>query len=210
MVPNRSIKGYAWKKPGFLVQSGLISEYEALKAYFNAPKTIIVTGTPGTGKTRYAKELSLLIRAKYIDGTKIGKKISKEWDNTLNTAIVSIPHFIREIKDIVNKHHKSAKKTQNSLKTGKKHLIIDSHLSHYISPKMADFCIILRLESLKTLKNRLEKRGYSAQKVRDNIDSEIFQVCRTEAIDIGHDVIIVDGNKKNQASLFYNSFKHFF
>ena len=45
--------------------------------------------------------------------------------------------------------------------------------------------------SLKTLKKRLEKRGYSKEKVRENLDAEIFDTCRIEALEAGHNVEVI-------------------
>ena len=41
------------------------------------------------------------------------------------------------------------------------------------------------------LKKRLEKRGYSKQKIRENMDAEIFDVCLNEAKEEGHKIKIV-------------------
>ena len=70
-------------------------------------------------------------------------------------------------------------------------LVIDSHLSHYLPPKYVDLCIVTKCE-LGGLKKRLEKRGYSDTKVKENLDAEIFNVCFEEANKFGHKILIVD------------------
>jgi broad-specificity NMP kinase len=54
---------------------------------------------------------------------------------------------------------------------------------------------------LKELRKRLEKRGYDGEKVRENIDSEIFDVCLNEAKDKGHYTFVIHTTKgiKKQA-----------
>ena len=78
----------------------------------------------------------------------------------------------------------------------KKNLVIDSHMSHCIPSKYIDVCIVTKC-NLKVLKKRLEKKGYSKEKVRENLDAEIFDVCLTEAEEAGHKLLIVDTTKRS-------------
>src|SRR3989344_5283429 len=75
-----------------------------------------------------------------------------------------------------------------------KDVVLDSHLTHYLNPKYVDMCIITICD-LKELKKRLEKRKYSKEKIRNNLDCEIFDVCRTEALEAGHKVKIIKTSK---------------
>jgi adenylate kinase len=74
-------------------------------------------------------------------------------------------------------------------------VVIDGHLSHFIPAKHIDLCFITSCP-LNVLKKRLEKRKYSARKVRDNLDCEIFDVCRIEAEENGHRPIVVWTNSE--------------
>jgi broad-specificity NMP kinase len=51
---------------------------------------------------------------------------------------------------------------------------------------------------LKKLKKRLEKRKYSQKKIRENVDSEIFDICLNEAVEKGHQIAIYDGKNKDR------------
>ncbi len=146
-------------------------------------KIIIVTGTPSTGKTTVAKKLSLLLKMKYIDVNKliIKDKLYSHYDPALNTKIVPIQPLIRELKQIIAKSETS--------------LIIDSHLSYFLSAKIVDLCIVTKC-SLKKLKKRLEKHSYKKKKIRENLDSEIFDVCLLEAQEKGHTILILDTSKR--------------
>ena len=77
------------------------------------------------------------------------------------------------------------------IKNARKNLVIDSHLSHYLSNKLVDMCIVTKCE-LKELRRRLEKRGYHRSKIRENLDCEIFDVCFMEAVALGHKVKVID------------------
>ena len=45
------------------------------------------------------------------------------------------------------------------------------------------------------LKNRLKKKKYSKDKIRENLDTEIFDVCLNEAKENRHKIIVMDTTK---------------
>lgn len=139
----------------------------------------IVTGTPGTGKTTFAKKIALEKNLKYFDGNEIIKNnsLSEGFDEKNNCTIVDEKKFSEVCEKLIENE--------------KKDLIIDSHLSHYISSNLVDVCYVIECD-IKELQKRLEKRGYSKQKIKDNIDSEIFKVCRSDAKEFGHNIEIID------------------
>jgi adenylate kinase len=57
--------------------------------------------------------------------------------------------------------------------------------------KYVDLCIVTKC-GLKTLEKRLKKRGYKKQKIRENLDCEIFDICLNEAKEKGHNIKIID------------------
>ena len=81
-------------------------------------------------------------------------------------------------------------------------LIIDSHLSHYLSKEHTDLCIVTKC-NLKVLERRLKKRGYSKTKIRENLDAEIFRICHNEALEKSHNVIVVDTVSKRSLEKLY-------
>ena len=138
---------------------------------------VIVTGTPGTGKTKLAKEISRKSGLKYVDVKEFIRKnkLAFEYDKERKCAVVDEKKLAKELIVLIKKN---------------KNLVIDSHLSHFIPPKYVDLCIVTTCD-LKTLAKRLKKRGYSKQKIRENLDAEIFDTCKTEAEENGHDVVII-------------------
>ncbi len=148
-------------------------------------KTIIVSGTPCTGKTTIAKKLAKLLGYKYIDVKKIIKdnKLEDSYDKERKCKVIDTKKLNKYLIKVI----KQAKKNKESL-------FIDSHLAHHLDPKQVDKCIITKC-NLKTLKSRLKRRKYSKDKIRENLDCEIFDICYNEAKDNGHDILIIETDK---------------
>ncbi len=142
---------------------------------------IIVTGTPGTGKTTLAKALAKKLKINYLDVNNVIEeyKLRESYDKKRQTYVVDENKLNKILIQKIKEY---------------KDLIIDSHLSHYLPKKHIDICIVTKTD-IKTLKKRLEKRKYAKNKVKENLDAEIFEICHTEAQDQGHNIIIVDTTK---------------
>ncbi|MBS3149540.1 AAA family ATPase [Candidatus Woesearchaeota archaeon] len=144
---------------------------------------IIVTGTPCTGKTTIAKKIASLLKFKYIDVNRLIKtnKIHDKYDKKSDSLIVDIKKLNRILETLIKK--------------SKQNLIIDSHLSHYLPNKIINLCIVTKCD-IKILKKRLKKRKYNEEKIRENLDSEILDICLNEAIENNHNIIIMDTSRK--------------
>ena len=155
---------------------------------------IVVTGCVGTGKTTIAKALSKKLKLKYFDlnvyirNNKIYSNYNKEFD-TFEVSVIKIKKFLDSY----------LKKNNN--------VIVDSHLSHYASAKLVDFCVVCKCD-IKTLSKRLAARKYSKIKIRENLDSEIFDVCLVEALENKHKVIVLDTTNEIVNKLVYKVIKN--
>ena len=160
-------------------------------------KTIAVTGTPGTGKTTLSKNLAFELNFLYLDVNKLilKNKIYEGYDRKRKTKIVDInklnKFLIFEIKNL------ETKKFFNKFFCG---IIIDSHLSHYLPRKYIDLCIVTKCD-IKDLNKRLEKKKFHKDKIKENIQAEIFNMCYNEALERKHKVIIVDTTKTKNLAL---------
>ena len=145
-------------------------------------KVIAVTGTPGTGKTTVARRISKEKVCKYVDVTKLIKenKIYDSYDRKKKAYDVDTKKLNNFLIKLILLEEKNKTKC----------LVIDSHLSHYLPSRYVDLCIVAKTD-LKKLKKRLEKRGYSKAKVRENMDAEIFDVCLNEAREEGHKIKVI-------------------
>lgn len=147
---------------------------------------IIVTGTPGTGKTEIAKEVAKKLKLKYIDANDVIKKnnLREKYDKERDTYIVDENKLAKALIKVIQKE---------------KNLVIDSHMSHFIPEKYVDLCIVTKCK-IPELRKRMKKRGYSELKIKENIDAELFDVCCNEAYENRHDLLIIDTtNKKAKA-----------
>lgn len=177
-------------------------------------KVVCVTGTPATGKTAIAKKLAKRFNLYYLDVNKIisKNKLAEGYDrkrrtkiidiNKLNKVLVKEVNFIKNIiggKNIGMRPMSSARSTKTLNKLNQKNkkikgIVIDFHLSHYLPRKYVDLVIVTKC-NIKELNKRLKKRKYPKNKIQENLQAEIFDVCYNEAIERKHNVIVVDTTK---------------
>jgi adenylate kinase len=152
-------------------------------------KVVIVTGTPGTGKTSYAKKFAKQHSYLYVDVNAVIKSnnLREKYDRKRKCYAVDTDKLCKVLIRMIE-----TEKQKKSAKTG---MVIDSHLSHYLPKSYVDLCIVTKCD-LCELKKRLEKRGYHKSKVRENLESEIFEVCLIEAQDNGHRIKIIHTDSK--------------
>jgi adenylate kinase len=131
-------------------------------------KIIIISGTPGCGKTSVANELSKLIAGEVISLNELATSndFSFKYDEERKTLIVDfkifLPYIIKKIKKM---------KSINP-----PFLIIESHFSDIIPNKYIDFAFVLRCDP-DELMNRLKKKNYNLKKINENIQAEILGNC---------------------------------
>lgn len=143
---------------------------------------IIITGAVGTGKTTLAKFISNKLKYHHIDVTSFIKtnKLSEGYDKEKDCLIVD--------------ENKLSKELEKEVARLNCNVVIDSHMSHYIDASKVDLCLVTKCE-LEVLRKRLEKRGYNENKIKDNLEAEIFNVCFEEAKELGHKPIAIETSK---------------
>ena len=92
---------------------------------------IIVSGTPGTGKTTLSKKLAEKLKFKYVDVNKIIKRFNliESYDEARKTNVIDIYKLNKVLIKFIKQE---------------KDMIIDSHLSHNLPKKYVDLAIILK------------------------------------------------------------------
>jgi len=131
-------------------------------------KIIIISGTPGCGKTSIANELSKLIDARILSLNElaVSDDFSFEYDKERKTYIVDfkifLPYILKKIKILQKKDIKF--------------LIVESHFSDIIPNKFIDYIFILRCDP-DELAKRLKRKNFSLSKITENVQSEILGNC---------------------------------
>jgi len=133
---------------------------------------LLLTGTPGTGKTTISRLLSQELEAKLVLVNQLvdQKHLYTGLDPEKNYKIVDLPNLLGEMDEISQNYQGS-----------KDWLIFEGHLSHYYQP--ADLVVVLRA-SPSILEKRLEKRGWKPEKIKENLEAEALDICAWEAGDI--------------------------
>ncbi|KAL9122278.1 MAG: hypothetical protein Q9187_001174 [Circinaria calcarea] len=128
--------------------------------------TIIVTGTPGVGKTSHCELLAQRTGFIHLPINQVVKERSCHdgWDEVLQCWIVDDDKLLDAIEDEVKQGG----------------CIIDWHACDLFPQSWIDLVVVLRTDSTH-LYDRLKARGYVEAKLQENLDSEIMEVLLSEA-----------------------------
>ena len=168
---------------------------------------ILITGTPGTGKSTLSTLLchqlnqslqSLPLQFTHIELSKTINqlKLYKEWDYELNCSVFD--------DDMVNDYLEPL--------MAKGGIIIDFHSSDFFPERFFDFVFILRTDNT-ILYDRLTARGYPESKVQLNVECEILETCKCEAEESYRSEIVfefynnVEGDMNSILEKCFNIFK---
>mmetsp|Transcript_61705 Transcript_61705/g.201359 ORF Transcript_61705/g.201359 Transcript_61705/m.201359 type:complete len:176 (+) Transcript_61705:76-603(+) len=128
---------------------------------------ILVTGTPGVGKTTFCEAVAeATTRVRHLEVSKLvkEKKLYKEWDDEMACSIFDEDMLCDEL--------------ENCMEEGG--CVIDFHSSGFLPEHWFDLIVVLRAETA-VLYDRLERRHYPEAKIKQNVEAEIFQMCLDEA-----------------------------
>ncbi len=129
---------------------------------------IALTGTPGTGKTTVARLLPyriIDINALVRDGLNLGTDPER---GCLEADMDGLALRLKEMDIDAGANSTDSRDIA----------ILEGHFSHFF----ADWAIVLRLAPA-ALRERLEKRGYSERKIKENLEAEALDVILVEAVE---------------------------
>ena len=133
-------------------------------------KVILVTGTPGVGKTTIAHKLASKLDACYIGITELVK--------TENL----ITNVDQKRKTLIADTEKVSQKLQETITQSEGDIIIEGHYAADVTPKKEVTTVFVLRRDPQKLKSVLEKRGYSEKKIWENLTAEILDVCLWDAL----------------------------
>ena len=162
---------------------------------------IIVTGTPGVGKTSHCEELAKRTGLKHISINHIVKEreCHDGWDRGHQSFIVDEDKVIlpqwRKVSVILLIFRQLLDSLEDEIPRGG--VIIDWHACDLFPERWIDLVVVLRSNST-TLYDRLQARKYPNSKIQENLDSEIMEVLLAEARE-SYDVDIVRELRSDEA-----------
>jgi adenylate kinase len=135
---------------------------------------ILITGTPGVGKTSFSMLLTDSLNEKYGNMGKqfvyvnIGKLINEnklytEWNKEFDVPEFDDERVIKELQPFINEGG----------------CILDFHTSDFIPDDWVNLVVLIRCDNT-ILYDRLKARGYSDKKIKENIECEIMEVTSEE------------------------------
>jgi len=134
-------------------------------------KIIVVTGTPGVGKTLFSNLLASKLNALHID---IGELVKQEklWntiDKTRGTLIADTQKLSKRIQDII-------KNSQQD------NIILDGHYATDVIPARNIHKVFVLRREPEELRQSMLKKGFKGKKLKENLAAEILDVCLHNAV----------------------------
>eukprot|EP00505_MAST-04D_sp_SCG-Rhode-Island_P001782 Stramenopile-MAST_4_protein_1782 len=127
---------------------------------------ILVTGTPGTGKTSTASLIAELTGLNHINCSALvkSKQLSTEKNDEYDCLMLDEDALCDEIEDTMDVGGN----------------IVDFHSIDFFPERWFDLVLVLRTDNT-ILYDRLQKRAYNQKKLQENVECEIMQVVLEEA-----------------------------
>ncbi|EEC81907.1 hypothetical protein OsI_25737 [Oryza sativa Indica Group] len=127
---------------------------------------VLVTGTPGTGKTTTCSLLADAVDLRHINiGDLVREKsLHDGWDEELECHIINEDLVCDELEDMMEEGG----------------ILVDYHGCDFFPERWFDLVVVLQTDN-SILHDRLTSRGYMGAKLTNNIECEIFQMLLEEA-----------------------------
>ncbi len=135
-------------------------------------RVILITGTPGVGKTTVSRSLASRLDAVYINLAELveRERLISGVDKTRETLIADTDRV--------------SKRMQGIIKSSEGDVIVDGHYAvDVVATKDVHMVFVLRRDPSE-LKSVMENRGFKERKLWENIVAEILDVCLWDAVSV--------------------------
>ena len=137
------------------------------------PMIIIVTGTPGVGKTAVAKLLAERLGSEFLSLGDLVKKqrLHKGFDRSARSYIIDEPAVKRMLKGYLKDHRE-------------KRIVFETHSFNSILHKTHGMvAVVLRLDPL-VLARRLKGRNWPKLKIWENVEAELIDLSLYDSLKV--------------------------
>jgi len=133
-------------------------------------RVILVTGTPGVGKTVVSRSLASRLNAGHVNLTEFieREKLISGVDVARGTLIANTDRV--------------SKRVQKIIRSCEHDVIIDGHLAVDVVPAKDVHLVFVLRRDPDELKRAMEDRGFKGKKLWENLAAEILDVCLWEAV----------------------------
>lgn len=175
-------------------------------------QVIAVTGTPGSGKSlvvdKLKKRLQKCDKEYHVKVVNVSELVRKEklysqYDDHLDACVMSSKLVARRLKQMIEEC--GSKKPTNTI------VLIETHTPSILPKDKVDKCLVLQCDTC-IIYDRLVDRAYSKRKIDENVQAEIMQVCKEDAVErLGSDRVVCCPNnnlKELKALLIFCSYPY--
>jgi len=140
---------------------------------------ILVTGTPGVGKTKLSSALQSRLGLAVINVGQFAKdnNLMGEWDEQYQSHELMEDPLLDMLEERLGK--------------GEGGVVVEHHVPELFPERWFDLVLVLRCNNT-LLYDRLSKRGYTGTKLEDNLSAEIFQTILDEAKEAYREEIVIE------------------
>eukprot|EP00092_Neocalanus_flemingeri_P037761 GFUD01041109.1.p1 GENE.GFUD01041109.1~~GFUD01041109.1.p1 ORF type:complete len:191 (-),score=77.37 GFUD01041109.1:92-664(-) len=140
---------------------------------------ILVTGTPGVGKSKLADVLAQKLGMKVINVGQFAKENNclGDWDPDYESHELDEDPLLDLLEEKVGK--------------GDGGFVLEHHVPELFPERWFDLVLVLRCNNT-VLYDRLKERGYGGKKLEENCQAEIFQTVLDEAKESYREEIVVE------------------
>jgi adenylate kinase len=147
---------------------------------------ILITGTPGCGKTQHCERLKELLNFKFFNVSEDAKEKGYHFghDEEYDTYILDVEKVLDVLEDPIADGG----------------CVVDYHTCDFFPERFFQLVVVLRCNNT-TLYDRLEARGYNEKKLEENVEAEIMQVVEDSATESYAPEVVVVLNSETSEEL---------